>query len=156
MNTLVLDIEEMDEPGCLIALYSTIDIFRVAYLINQELGLSLKRTENDVEFVHSDAVAFYPLYHYFDEKKLIDFYLVTNKAKIKSDETITPGVLFENDRGYDTFLVPERKNADYFLKIEGTEDVQDVLQEIKKINLISATFSVDIGKLQSYKNLIFD
>lgn len=153
-TNLFLEIEE--EVG-LIALYSSLEVFRIAYQINRVLNISLRREERDIDFRSNGNLTFYPWYHYKDNKALLDFYLVGNKASAKPAKLVSHGgLLFEEDNVYYTYLIPERKRVDYFFKIEGTTNADPFIEKLKQIKRISAVFPVSTKGLKSYTNLIFD
>jgi hypothetical protein len=55
-----------------------------------------------------------------------------------------------------TYLVPEFKKVDYFIKIENAEiDIESILSEINTIERISTVYAVDLAKIKSKNNLIF-
>jgi hypothetical protein len=56
------------------------------------------------------------------------------------------------------YLLPEFKKADYFLKIDNTEDTINVTKIktlLNTIDSISAVYTVDTNKIKSKNNLIF-
>lgn len=152
---LVLD-ETTEEDVSLIAMHCPAEIFRVVYVINRELGLNLAREKLDVDFQHKKALSYFPLYHYFDSEATIDFYVVANASKTKSAHVISQGGLFPDENSYSTFLIPEYKTADYFLKIEGHDKPKEVLLKLKRIKHITTAYTVEVSSLKSYKNLIFN
>ena len=57
-----------------------------------------------------------------------------------------------------TYLIPEKKKVDYFIKISGLKDDQELsaaLLGINKINNIIASYAIDPMDLKSRDNLIF-
>ena len=155
INHLLFD-ETPEEEESLIALYSSVEIFRVVYHLNKVLEMRLERTEKDIDFVSVDSISYYPLYHFYDKNTDVDYYVVANKAKIKPTESDKKESLFKENSSYTTYLIPERKNVDYFFKIERRFEIENLLKKIKEIRQISAVHQEDISRIKSYKNLIFD
>jgi len=155
INHLFLD-ETPEEEVNLIALYSSLEIFRVVYHLNKTLEMRLKRTKKDIDFVRDGVVSEYPLYHFYDEIIDVDYYVIANKARIKSAKSNYKRNLFEENNDFITYLIPERKGVDYFFKIERRAAVDDLVKKMKKIRQISAIHKEDISQIKSYKNLIFD
>lgn len=155
VNHLFLD-ETPEEEVSLIALYSSVEIFRVIYHLNRVLEMRLERTKKDIDFITADSISNYPLYHFYDENMDADYYVVANKARIKPTASEKPESLFKTHSSYTTYLIPERKNVDYFFKIERRFQINDLLKKIKEIRQISAVHQEDISRIKSYKNLIFD
>ena len=57
-----------------------------------------------------------------------------------------------------TYLVPEKKRVDYFIKIVGEQDeqlIKKTLDRIKTINQIAASYTININTLKSKEFLIF-
>lgn len=154
-TTLLLD-DTTDEDVSLIALHCSLEVFRLVYLINHKLKLNLKRKEQDVDFQYKASFSFFPLYHYFDHSENSDFYVMANKSTTKPANVVSQGGLFEEGSSYSTFLVPEQKTVDYFLKIEGSNAPKKFLLKLKEIKQITTAYAVDFSALKSYQNLIFN
>jgi nitrate reductase NapAB chaperone NapD len=63
-----------------------------------------------------------------------------------------------NEPSYTTnYLIPEYKEVDYIIKIEGelTEADTNVLESVTNIPGMIAAYSLETNKLKSKKNLIF-
>ena len=55
-------------------------------------------------------------------------------------------------------LIPEKKNVDYFLKIEGRNDpdfINNLIDGLNEIRQIITTYSIDPSSLKSKEHLIF-
>ena len=65
---------------------------------------------------------------------------------------------FSNEKAISTYhLIEERKEVDYFLKVEADDTVL-INEAVKKINLIPkvvTAYSLDVASLKSKTNLIF-
>lgn len=158
-NTWILEIEEEEEQACLIALYSSREIFRIAYQLNRVLGINLKREEKDIDFIKDETISLFPLYRFYDEESLAEYFFVPNRATKQTATMVDQGPLFhkqDNQYNYYAYLVPELKRVDYFFKIEGTDEASDFIDKIKTIKQVSAVFPVEKSSLKSYINLIFD
>jgi len=109
--------------------------YRVAWHINKILGLDLKRADDLIIKITEFA-----LFQEFDEEYQVTYTLVANRS--------------ENGP-----LIPERKELDYFLLIEGAYDQMEentILHDIKKSEIILAAFEIDVNSLKSKELLIFD
>lgn len=155
VNRFVLD-PVFEEDSCLIAIYSSSEIFRIVYHINRVFGLSLKRTAKDVDLQTSDAVIFYPLYHFFDQTSDMNYYFIANKGNAIAKPRKNQNLLFQEENVYHTYLIPERKSVDFFFKIDNGYLDDDFLEKLKQIKEINTLQSVDIQGIKSYNNLIFD
>ena len=133
MQHLTLDLED---DYSLIGIHSTEEDYRIAYLLNKNLNTRLTRFEQCLDF--KDSTAEFPLFEYKDEKTFINYYLINNKH-LQFVNNYDNEVLFG---GNDTvsYLIPEKKNVDFFLKIEGCNSdafIENLVENLKKINQIS-------------------
>lgn len=159
-HKMLLDEVEEDHFQ-LIAIYCSIEDYKMAFLLNKFLHLQLKRTRQDVDFNHKTVRAQYPLYSFKDPTNYRTYYLVANKFKGQAKKVLSSGSLFveEEVRPLEMQLIPEQKKVDFFLKIE--EDIENK-QLIKTLNIISqipqvvAAYKIDVDHLKSKQNLIFE
>ena len=151
MQHLTLDLED---DYSLIGIHSTEEDYRVAYLLNKNLRTKLTRFKQCLDF--KDSAAEFPLFEYKDEKKLINYYLINN--------THLQFVNQDNDNGLFggnytmSYLIPEKKNVDYFLKIEGCSNTSfkgEIAGSLKMIDQIITAYPIDPDPLKSKNNLIF-
>lgn len=155
INRFVLD-DLLEDHSLLLAIYSSSEIYRIAYHINRVLNINLKRQDKDIDLQVGGIVVDYPFYHFFDKIENTDYYFIANKgiAKTKPEEELN--LLFKEANIYHTYLIPERKNVDYFLKIENPDSSLDFREYIKQIHEIKTVHEMDIAGIKSYNNLIFD
>lgn len=154
INTLFLEDDEPADHGLLIAIHSAVEVYRVVYQLNKYLEIQLERKE-DLDFSLRGDVAYHPLYHYGDERNLIDYYCIVNCSKIEPANAAEHGLLFDSSSFY-SYVIPEYKSADFLLRIEGLENDGSIETILKKIQLISNAYSIDVENLKSYNNLIFN
>ena len=77
-----------------------------------------------------------------DKKNFINWDLVQNKNEIElSENNINQDLFsgFKNKFSASTYLLPEYKKVDYFLKIENAENEIDINKIVSKINIESST-----------------
>lgn len=156
-HKLILD--DVEESFHLLAIHSSLEEYKMAFLLNMNLQLSLRRASFDVDFNHGEIQALYPLYIFKEEEKYRTYYLFKNKFKGSVKKVVSSGSLFveEEISTQLTYLIPEYKNVDYFLKIEDDleEDfIQNLLNNIGKIPKVITTYIVDVDQLKSRNNLI--
>ncbi|HET6245461.1 MAG: IPExxxVDY family protein [Bacteroidetes bacterium] len=111
--------------------------YKFCWMVNKSLdlnfarqdSLSLKTKNMTCEFAH---------YTFFDEDKHLEYTLLSNK-------------------GANGFLLPEQKQADYLLKIEGgfsAFQATELINKIRNIEAVLTAFNIDIENLKSRQNLI--
>ena len=87
--------------------------------------------------------------------------MIQNKNKIVQHKTGNSENLFSDltmEVSTNVFLLPEFKNADYFLKIEnndGAMNVSKIQILLNTIDSVSTVYLVDTSKIKSKNNLIF-
>ncbi len=150
----------IDEEFLLLAIHSSLEEYKLAFLINKHLNLRFQRKKKDLDFFNKSGSITYPIYEYIDEKKEDAFYLLSNVCKTISEKTISAGSLFDIEYEEKThFLVNEYKQADFLMKIL-TEEPQvyetDLLSKLLKIPGLVTAYTIDQNKLKSKQNLNFD
>lgn len=157
LHRLELD-EFYDDSFTLIAIHSQIEDYRLAYLLNKNLNLKLKRCEKDLDFKY--FMASYPYFEYHETLQCRTWYLIANSCVTETESIQSSGSLFDfSQKAYKThFLVPEYKSVNYFLKVEEEATHFDQLSTIKKIidiPKIVTSYKVDANQLKSKNHLIF-
>ncbi len=157
-----LDLGEFDEIDYhLIAIHTSLEDFRLAYFINQKLPINLSKSKDEVQINIKEGETNFSRFYYYDLEKAISWNLIQNKNEVSQQKKDTHQNLFSNitfEITTKVFLLPEFKKADYFLKIENTEDTMDVSQIktiLNTIDNISAVYTVDTNQIKSKNNLIF-
>lgn len=115
--------------------------YRLCWAINRALELNMQRTESlSIALKKNENPSGFPLFLQENTENDTSAFLVSNRAE--------PGGL----------LVPEQHQADYFFIAKGpyTEtDHERMLGEIKKINFVLMSYSLDPDSLKSKQNLLF-
>lgn len=153
MQVLTFDLEE-DEYS-LIGIHSTEEDYRLAYLLNQHLNTKLTRFKSSLDFKNSDAE--FPLFEFKDENSYINYYLINNKHKQFVQNQENPG-LFGGNYSTISYLIPEKKKIDFFLKIEGCyreSFIKILIDKLNALNQIITSYAIDITILKSKDHLIF-
>jgi len=154
-----LDIDDFEEDASyvLIAIHCSIKDYRLAYILNENLSLKLKRKSIDLDFVTAN----YSIFEWEDLNELITWNLVSNICKIEEDRNCNSSSLFSNqNQVLATYnLVPEYKAANYFLKISYQTSFlkeNSIVKTILNIPKIVTAYSILPENLKSKTNLIFN
>ena len=114
--------------------------YRLVWGLNQELRLQLAKCDDLFAITNKkgQVVSEHSYYFWFDEENLVEFYLIRNKSEGK-------------------FLIPERNQIDYFLFVRENTilDLDDMLEQIKKINSVMAAYLFDPEALPSTEQIVF-
>ena len=155
-----LVIDDVEEDYHLLAIHSSLEEYKLAFFLNRHLQICLKRARIDVDFNHGDIQALYPLYSFKEPEKYRTYNLIKNKFKGPVKKVVSSGSLFveEEVSPQVTFLIPEYREVDYFLKIdeENGADIQNMISKIASIPNVVTTYSVDPNQLKSKSNLILE
>jgi len=131
---------EIDFDFILIAITCSLKDYRVCYLINKYLNFNFTRTEDlKLEMSAAGSPLLFSLFHYNWESTETDFYFIGNK-------------------GSDGYLVPEMREADYFILIKNyidEDDLEGIISALNKIPEIVAAVKIDPKKIKSRENLLF-
>ena len=156
-----LHLEEFDEIDYqLIAIHTSLEDYRLAYYINQNLPITLKKNNCNIQISNKEGETQFTRF-VFEDSKDIAWNLVQNKNDVfVPSQTSNQGLFSENNNKFSTkiYLIPEFKKVDYFLKIENGEvniDVSKITNSIKKIDRVSTVYAVEVEKIKSKNNLIF-
>lgn len=150
---------ELDDCYNLIGIHTSEEDYKLAYLLNRNLNTSFKRFKHDLDF--KDKSASFTVFDFSDDINQLDSYLITNKfTENFSPATNSNLELFSNDVLFSTmsYLIPEKKNVDYFLKIEGeitTFELGKLIKQINNIPQIVASYNINPFTLKSKDYLIF-
>ena len=149
-----------EEPFVLFAIHCSLEEYRLAYILNRQLGLRLERSRKDVDLQEKGVKSLFPLYSFENIQEYYQIYLVSNVSGTRIVSEKAEHSLFEREDGYKkTFLLPEFQKVDYFLKIQGDlpQKMEVVLlPRIKEISQVSTAYAIEHQKIKSKENLIFE
>ena len=137
---MFLDVE-FDFEFKLWGIATTLRDFQVGLVLNRMLGTNFRRV-NDLEFNNPDAgkLSYYSIFRYEDEMDKGLFHLIGNKNQ-------------------GDFLIPEVKQADYFLRFEGTPPesyFHELYEKLRSIKHFIAVMPLQPDKLKSKMNLVVE
>lgn len=138
MKKVFLDIG-YDYDFALLGIVSQEKPHRLAWLLNQYLGMQFYHHGELVFFEQELPKNYFTRYHFADEINHLQLYIIENK-----------------DNG--TYLIPELRTVDYFLLFKGALDFvdpQEYINALKPVDSIQLVTEIDHQKLKSKQNLIF-
>ncbi|MBN2266838.1 MAG: IPExxxVDY family protein [Candidatus Babeliaceae bacterium] len=159
-HKLVLD-EVFEKPFRLMAIHSSVEEYKLAFLLNKHLDLKLARSRKDVDFQVGAMQVLFALYTFEDLQQYRNYHLVSNVAKGEQVANATSNSLFGEEQVsfQKIYLLPEFKKVDFLLKIEDDSfpvSEEQLLKQIKEIPQITTAYSIDFHQIKSKENLIFD
>lgn len=154
-----LFIDEFDEIDYrLIAIHTSLEEYRLAFLINQKLGVLLTRSQENIQITTKNGASALSRYVYDDPDSDISWNLLQNKADIFGLDAAPAGLFSSEDVRVSgkSYLLPEFKKVDFFLQLQNTTEIPDhISPELQRIPKVTMTYSIDTSTIKSRNNLIF-
>ncbi|MBC2838061.1 IPExxxVDY family protein [Robiginitalea sp. SC105] len=135
----------------LFAIHSQLEDYALAYALNQACGIKLRRLPDDLEL---DQQVYFPLFQYKDEANQREWTLARNSG-ISTGSGTAAGLFPDEPSHRKHFLIPEKKEVDFFLKLEGEDAEQNLVSSLLSISKIITAYRLEASKLKSKQNLIF-
>lgn len=110
--------------------------FRLAWFLNKELNWDLGR-EKPYKLETKDQNSEHELFRYFSEENDFTIHLISNRS-LKGA------------------LIQEYAQIEYLLKVEGREDIEELVKKIRKINNVLAAFHLPQENMKHVSHLFFD
>jgi len=151
LKTLQLSLEEtFNEEFHLIAIYSTEEDYRMAFLLNQFLDLKLIKTPS---IITPNNHAQYSVFEYNDENLYRFWQLIYNHSTIKKEVKASYDLFSRETESYDksVFYIKELQKAAFFLKITADEKKRYYNYIVKKIKKIPQVYTCELLSLDKIK-----
>ena len=159
-HKLVLD-EVFEQPYKLLAIHSSVEEYKLAYLLNKHLNLKLARTPGDIDLHKGKESIFFAHFIHEDLQNYCTYHLVSNVARQEGRSGIVEKSLFSEDQlaVKKSFLLPEFKKVDFLMKIVDEQDavsIKKLTSGIMEIPQVSTVYVIDFHQIKTKENLIFD
>ncbi len=144
--------ESFEDSFELIAIHSNLEGYALAYYVNEAANLRLARRATDLEI----ARVSFPVFEWEDEVEGQNWQLLCNSRKYESSEDAIG--LFTKSKTLRTYyLVEERKDIDYFLKVTpgNTKFVQKMAKMLLAVPKLTMAYPLDSETIKAKQNLIF-
>ncbi|WP_340832493.1 IPExxxVDY family protein [Polaribacter sejongensis] len=144
-----------EEEYSLIGIHSTLEDYKLAYLLNKNLNTRFYKAKEDLKFVIEEKKASFSIYNYENIEYDYEWFLITNSYRTENQSASNELLLTSETI---TYLIPEKKKVDFFLKICGDSDddfVMKTVNRIKSIDNVITAYSIDKNTLKSKDFLIF-
>jgi hypothetical protein len=153
-HSLSLDILS-DEEYSLIGIHTTLEDFKLAYLLNKNLGTRFCKSKKDLSFEKMPEKTSFSLFNYSNINYDFEWFLLANSSKKETQTGLSQLLLTSETK---TYLIPEKKKVDFFIKIAGSVQysfVVETVNKIKTIDQVITSYSIDKNTLKSKDFLIF-
>ncbi|AUC21655.1 hypothetical protein BTO15_05845 [Polaribacter sejongensis] len=156
MQVHALEMDDFcEEEYSLIGIHSTLEDYKLAYLLNKNLNTRFYKAKEDLKFVIEEKKASFSIYNYENIEYDYEWFLITNSYRTENQSASNELLLTSETI---TYLIPEKKKVDFFLKICGDSDddfVMKTVNRIKSIDNVITAYSIDKNTLKSKDFLIF-
>lgn len=144
-----------EEEYSLIAIHTTLEDFKLAYILNKKLNTNFLKSKKNLEFENFVNKASFSIYNFFSKKYDFNWHLIANSFK-RENQTESNELLLTSETK--TYLIPEKKKVDFFIKISGDiayDFVLEIIEKIKTIDQVITSYLIDKNTLKSKDYLIF-
>ena len=149
----VLNHFETESKSTFYGICSSVEFYYLILLLNEKLGIRLKRSQKDISFKNSATV--FMAYYYIDKKNDFEMFVYKNSVSSKTETKEGEGLFFQESK--ERLLLPELRSVDFILKIEGDQSIfVKLLEKIRTIKEVVSVFKISEKKLKSKENLIFE
>lgn len=151
--------EELEYNFCLVAIHSSLENYKVVFLLNKLLNLKLQRNKEDLVVNTEKGNVSHAIYTYEDVYKSCTYSAIENKASVNVTQEIQGlfgAQLFEKET---SLFVRDLPNVDFLLKVSdmaSTVEKDNLIKHIKSIPQFVAAYYLDLSKLKNKENLIFE
>jgi len=156
MQVHALEMDDFyEEEYSLIGIHSTLEDYRLAYLLNKTIKTRFYKAKEDLEFIKQEKKISFSIYNYENIDYDFDWFLIANSCR-KENQQVTNELLLTSETK--TYLIPEYKKVDFFIKITGDVNatfVANIVQKIKSIEQVITAYSINKNSLKSKDFLIF-
>ena len=156
MQVYALGLDDFcEEEYSLIGIHTALEAYKLAYLLNKNLQTQFQKSEKDLEFEKEKNKASFSTYNFSNLTYDFDWFLIANSFKTENKTAANELLLTTETK---TYLIPEKKKVDFFIKISGDlsyELLSETVDNIKKIDQVITSYSVDKNTLKSKDFLIF-
>ena len=150
-----LGIEICEDEYSLIGIHTTLEDFKLAYLLNKNLGTHFYKSKEDLSYEKLKKQASFSIFNYSNIKYDFEWFLIANSSK-RENQTESNELLLTSETK--TYLIPEKKKVDFFIKIIGNLQysfIAETVHKIKTIDQVITSYSIDKNTLKSKDFLIF-
>lgn len=154
VHSLGLD-DFYEDDFSLIGIHTTLEDYKLAYLLNKNLSVKFKKSKEDLSFKKAKNSPSFSIFNYHNKKYDFEWVLIANSSK-RENQTESNELLLTTEMK--SYLVPEKKKVDFFIKIMGELDysfIVETVDKVKKIDQIITSYPIDKNTLKSKDFLIF-
>lgn len=153
IHSLGLDFYE--DEYTLIGIHTTLEDYKLAYLLNKSLTIQLQQIKEGLDFDDKKMNTSFSLFNYRNNAEEFDWFLIANSTKKEMEKTKSD---LQLETEVTSYLIPEKKKVDFFIKITGEQTgffIANTIKKIKNIEQIITSYLIDKNSLKSKDFLTF-
>lgn len=159
---LLIEEDELNKSDLqVIAIHTSLEDYRLAFFLNRALKINLCRNKIDVKLEQKKDTFFFNNFIFEDQESDVCWNLIQNEIEIEHKQnTLSQDLFAKSDTEFLTkvFFIPEFKKVNFFMKLEGANElyeIKDLIAKINSIDRISTVYEIELDNLKSKNNLIF-
>lgn len=144
-----------EDEYSLIGIHTTLEDYKLAYLLNKNLSTNFYKLKKELVIENNQNKVFFSIFNYQNITYEYDWHLIANSSKTENSTSENQLLLTTETK---TYLIPEKKNVDFFIKISGEVEpffISKTIKKIKTIEQVITSYSIDTDSLKSRDFLIF-
>ena len=155
---------EYDFDFLLIGISSHEKDYRICWALNNKLGLNLVKQDSfEIKDKKQTTPSYFSFFNEVNEEAFREYSVIANfseNKKLVAAQNTLFGMdeLGSNDHSENNLLIPEQKQMNYFFILRGEledEEINELLKQIKSIDIVLTAVRIDPKSLRSKQNLIF-
>ncbi|WP_430928247.1 IPExxxVDY family protein [Polaribacter marinivivus] len=144
-----------EDDFSLIGIHTTLEDYKLAYLLNKNLKINFIKSKENLNFEKTEKPSSFSIFNYYNKEYDSDWVLIANSSK-RENQTESNELLLTTETK--TYLIPEKKKVDFFIKVSGElgfDFVTKIIDKVKNIEQVITSYPIDKNTLKSKDFLIF-
>lgn len=144
-----------EDDFSLIGIHTTLEDYKLAYLLNKNLKINFIKSKENLNFEKTEKPSSFSIFNYYNKEYDSDWVLIANSSK-RENQTESNELLLTTETK--TYLIPEKKKVDFFIKVSGELEfdfVTKIIDKVKNIEQVITSYPIDKNTLKSKDFLIF-
>jgi hypothetical protein len=155
---------EYDYNFLLIGISSHEKDYRICWALNNKLGINLTKQDSlEIKDKKQSTPSHFSFFRFEDEDAFAEYSVIANfsESKVLAAAANTLFGADERDpgsKGENELLIPEQRQMNYFFVVRAElqpEQEEEMLKQIKQIDIVLTAIRIDANSLKSKQNLIF-
>ena len=148
-----LKIEEVPSDEYFIAIHSTLEAYQLAYHVNKQNKILLKRKKDFFTAKHKGSFSLFDWKDLYSEFRC---HLISNKFMYESSNSkANSDSLFEFPERNEVYLISEFKEADFFIKSTHFDILKTIKIQLNNFSMVMMVYNIYPNN-KTRMNLIFD